>query len=82
MMQQLVWIYIMLLTSSAHGFESRHVATDCSVQDLPRLKRTLLRGQYRVRALVCSSAFNNIYLVAILLNTVALAIVYDGMSAQ
>jgi hypothetical protein len=82
MMQQLVWIYIMLLTSSAHGFESRHVATDCSVQDLPRLKRTLLRGQYRVRALACSSAFNNIYLVAILLNTVALAIVYDGMSAQ
>jgi hypothetical protein len=42
----------------------------------------MLRAQYRVRALVCSSAFNTIFLVAILLNTVALAIVYDGMSPQ
>lgn len=51
-------------------------------QDLPKLKRLLLRFQYRVRALVCSSWFNNFFLLAIILNTVALAIVYDGMSHQ
>lgn len=62
--------------------QSWYDATACTVQDLPRFKRTLLRAQYRVRALVCSSAFNNIFLFAILLNTVALAIVYDGMSPQ
>jgi hypothetical protein len=52
------------------------------IQDLPKFKRTLLRAQYRVRVLVCSSWFNNFFLLAIILNTVALAIVYDGMTHE
>lgn len=54
----------------------------CVLQDLPKFKRMLLMGQYRVRALVTSGWFNNIFLLAIILNTVALAIVYDGMSPE
>eukprot|EP00878_Enallax_costatus_P044996 GHUV01053820.1.p2 GENE.GHUV01053820.1~~GHUV01053820.1.p2 ORF type:complete len:118 (+),score=21.80 GHUV01053820.1:360-713(+) len=38
--------------------------------------------QYRVRVLVGNSWFNNILLLAILLNTVTLAMVYEGMSTQ
>jgi len=49
---------------------------------LPKWKRALLGAQYRVRVLVCSSWFNNIFLLAIILNTVALAIVYDGMTHE
>jgi hypothetical protein len=52
------------------------------LQDLPKLKRTLLKMQYRVRALVTSGWFNNIFLLIIILNTVALAIVYDNMSPE
>lgn len=58
--------------------------TPCHVmlQDLPWLKRTRLRAQYRVRWVVTSSWFNNIFLLLIILNTVALAVVYDGMSSE
>lgn len=52
------------------------------LQDLPWLKRTMLRAQYRVRWVVTSSWFNNIFLLLIILNTVALAIVYEGMSPE
>lgn len=52
------------------------------LQDLPKFKRTLLKIQYRVRALVTSGWFNNIFLLMIILNTVALAIVYDNMSPE
>lgn len=61
---------------------SPRVLRCCVVQDLPKFKRVLLKGQYRVRALVTSGWFNNIFLLAIILNTVALAIVYDGMSPE
>lgn len=39
-----------------------------------------LRAQYRVRLLVESGAFTNLFLAAILANTVVLAIEHDGMS--
>jgi hypothetical protein len=52
------------------------------LQDLPWFKRTMLRAQYRVRWAVTSSWFNNIFLLLIILNTVALAIVYEGMSHE
>ena len=46
---------------------------------LAAVKRAVLRAQYRVRLLVESPAFNNVFLVAILANTVVLAIEHDGM---
>jgi hypothetical protein len=52
------------------------------LQDLPKFKRALLKAQYRVRWVVTSTWFNNIFLALIILNTVALAIVYDGMSHE
>lgn len=55
---------------------------DESVQDLPPVKRALLRAQYRVRMVVCSGWFNTVFLLAIVLNTVCLAIVFDGMSHE
>ena len=39
----------------------------------------MLRAQYRVRLLVESSTFNNAFLVAILANTLVLAIEHDGI---
>lgn len=44
------------------------------------LKRLWLRGQYRVRLLVESGPYNSLFLVAILANTIVLAIEHDGMS--
>jgi hypothetical protein len=35
-----------------------------------------------VRVLVCSGWFNNFFLLAIVANTVCLAIVYDGMTHE
>lgn len=70
------------LFTCGHQATALLIAAFCLSQDLPRFKRTLLKAQYRVRALVTSSWFNNIFLLAILLNTVALAIVYDGMSPE
>jgi hypothetical protein len=51
-------------------------------QDVPGLRRWLLMAQYRVRMLVCSSWFNNLFLLAIMLNTVCLAMVFEGMSHE
>jgi hypothetical protein len=52
------------------------------LQELPKTKRRLMMMQYRVRMLVCSDWFNNLFLLAIAANTVCLAITYHGMSAQ
>jgi hypothetical protein len=50
---------------------------------LPKgLKGAWLRFQYRVRLVVESSAFNNLFLAAILGNSLVLAIEHDGMSAE
>lgn len=46
------------------------------------VKRQLLRAQYRLRLVVESSAFNAVFLAAILVNTVLLAIEHDGMSEE
>ena len=43
-------------------------------------KRKWLRFQYRVRLVVESSAFNNLFLVGILANSLVLAMEHDGMS--
>ena len=44
------------------------------------LRRAWLRAQYRVRLVVESQLFGNIFLCAILANTVVLAIEHDGMA--
>lgn len=49
---------------------------------MPYYKRWPMMLQYRLRVLVCSSWFNNIFLLAIVLNTVALAMTYEGMSIE
>jgi hypothetical protein len=46
------------------------------------LKRTALRLRYRVRLLVETAAFNNLFLGAILANTVVLALEHDGMTSK
>ncbi len=45
----------------------------------PAIKRQWLRFQYRTRLVVESSAFNNLFLMAILGNAALLAVEYDGM---
>ncbi|WIA07983.1 hypothetical protein OEZ85_007455 [Tetradesmus obliquus] len=53
---------------------------DESVEDLPAAKRYAMMLQYRIRVLVTSSMFNNIFLLAIIANTVALALTHEGMT--
>lgn len=36
--------------------------------------------QYRLRVLVCSSWFNHVFLMAIVGNTICLALTHEGMS--
>lgn len=47
-------------------------------QDQPVMKRTWLRLQFRTRALVNQTLFNHFFLLAILGNTLLLAMEYDG----
>jgi hypothetical protein len=51
------------------------------MQDLPTFKRQWLRGQYRMRLFVESPEFTFAFLGLILLNTVALALIWDDQSA-
>jgi len=46
------------------------------------IKRQWMRFQYRVRLMVEAPLFNNLFLVAILANTVLLAVEHDGMSPE
>ncbi|WIA28050.1 hypothetical protein OEZ86_010635 [Tetradesmus obliquus] len=55
---------------------------DESVEDLPAAKRYAMMLQYRIRVLVTSSMFNNIFLLAIIANTVALALTHEGMTHE
>lgn len=48
------------------------------VSNLPYHKRQFLRLQFRLRLLVDHPAFNNFFLLAILVNTILLALEYDG----
>jgi hypothetical protein len=50
------------------------------LQDLPKAKRYAMMLQYRIRVVVCSSWFNNIFLLAIIANTVVLAMTHEGMT--
>jgi hypothetical protein len=52
------------------------------LQDLPTATRYAMMLQYRIRVLVCSSWFNNIFLLAIIANTVVLAMTHEGMTHE
>lgn len=50
-------------------------------RNFPTLKRMWVRFQFRLRLLVSHNMFNQFFLVAILVNTVLLALEYDGECA-
>jgi hypothetical protein len=54
----------------------------CIVQDMKGWRKQWLRGQYRLRLLVEHKAFAWSFLGLILLNTIALALVWDGQSKE
>lgn len=55
---------------------------DVTTEGKPWLRRLALRCQYRCYVLVQGPAFNQVFLLAILVNTLLLAIEFDGMSAS
>lgn len=55
---------------------------DGSLVDVPVPQRWLMMAKYRCFLVVTHKAFSNFFLACIILNTVALAMEYDGMSAQ
>lgn len=71
---------------AAHAGQPRQMPQRCTPSALhcqhAAVKRQLLRAQYRLRLLVESSAFTAVFLGAILVNTVLLAIEHDGMSHE
>lgn len=50
------------------------------VQDLPMAKRQWLRAQYRLRLFVESPEFIYAFMILILANTIALALIWDNQS--
>lgn len=52
---------------------------DDFVSDLPYVKRQWLRFQFRLRVVVEHNMFNNGFLLAIIVNTILLALEYDGV---
>ena len=67
------------VVSGARGDSQRPVQTK---PQFAAFKRQLLRLRYRVRLMVETSSFNNVFLIAILANTIVLALEYDGMSPK
>lgn len=67
---------------STHAARLSPTPSPLSLANYTAIKRQLLRAQYRLRLLVESSAFNAVFLGAILVNTVLLAIEHDGMSKE
>lgn len=66
----------------AFSCTAQHLVSHSTPPARAAVKRQLLRAQYRLRLVVESSAFNGVFLAAILVNTVLLAIEHDGMSEE